>query len=485
MHVLGGRAAVARKVSANLNSDDEIIVRMKQDRRTDRDIAQALKNAGRVDYNVKTIGSRWKRLRLALAEARDKELDAGYEDWHAIEVSILKDFLLEHTEASQDLNLLRAVETAERIVYQLKQNIEGMRWEIVAGKLRELQPNSQYSKNACHRRFESLQNGTATVPTELDDNPQQRKAKSAEAKEKHEAQIAREKAEEAITKANNKTAAVKGSPLYGRHQTVLQQQHNSGNGDGCADQVKASKMVHISKAAGSTDKEPNDRSDEELKVVSDGQTEDEREESSSSETASPTKSRAQLHMTMNPARSRDVTSVQPAKPSIPISALSHFARLATDSDNDVILGMVPGLKRVEDMTRDQLRAELKARGLMRDALKDVLAKRVKDARAGKKNLPRSPIPGNPEQLRGRQVPNVRQPNGAVSSGLGIRHRQLSSSDSVTGSISKKKPKLQEPQSTGVDEMQRSHSTAQKSVSLNPQGPQVPLTAVPLSKSPTS
>ena len=100
VHVLGGRAAVARKVSANLNSDDEIIVRMKQEKRTDRDIAQALKNAGRVDYHVKTIGSRWKRLRIALAAAKDKELDAGYEDWHSIEVSILKRCLSEHTEIS-------------------------------------------------------------------------------------------------------------------------------------------------------------------------------------------------------------------------------------------------------------------------------------------------------------------------------------------------------------------------------------------------
>ena len=100
VHVLGGRAAVARKVSANLNSDDEIIVRMKQEKRTDREIAQALKNAGRVDYHIKTIGSRWKRLRIALAAAKDKELDAGYEDWHAIDVSTLKRCMLEHTETS-------------------------------------------------------------------------------------------------------------------------------------------------------------------------------------------------------------------------------------------------------------------------------------------------------------------------------------------------------------------------------------------------
>ena len=371
----------------------------------------------------------------------------------------------------------------------MKQKIEDMRWEIVAGKLRELQPTLQYSKNACHRRFESLQNGTATIPPELDDNPQQRKTKSAEAKKKHEAQMAKEKAEEAIAEANNKNGAVEAGSLHGRHPTVSHQQNKSCNGNGCADQIKASKRVPTRKVAGSTDKEPNGRSSEGLEAVSDRQTEGEIGESSSSTTPSPIMSQSQLHMTINSAKSCDATSVQPAKPSgpisAPISALPHFARLATDAENDVVLGMFPGLKRVEDMTRDQLRAELKARGLIRDGIKDVLGKRVKDARAGRKNLPRSPVPGNVELLGGRHGPKVSQSDGAVTSALGVRRRQPSPSDSVTGSVSAKKPKLQEHQSPVVDELQRSYGTAQTPVSSNALAFQVPSMAVPLSKSPTS
>ena len=63
---------------------------MKQEKHTDKDIAQVLKNAGRVDYNVKTIGSRWKRLRIALAAAKDRELDAGFADWHTVDVSAVR-----------------------------------------------------------------------------------------------------------------------------------------------------------------------------------------------------------------------------------------------------------------------------------------------------------------------------------------------------------------------------------------------------------
>ena len=77
---------MARKVSADLNSDDEILVRMKQDGRTDKEIADTLKAAGRVNYNQKTIGSRWKRLRIALAARKDKELDAGFANWLVADV---------------------------------------------------------------------------------------------------------------------------------------------------------------------------------------------------------------------------------------------------------------------------------------------------------------------------------------------------------------------------------------------------------------
>ena len=52
----GGRNAVSRPVSMELNSDDEIIVNMKRKRISDRKIADYLRESGRVNYNPKTIG---------------------------------------------------------------------------------------------------------------------------------------------------------------------------------------------------------------------------------------------------------------------------------------------------------------------------------------------------------------------------------------------------------------------------------------------
>ena len=56
LHTPGGRAAVSRPVSIELNSDDEIIVSMKRKRISDRKIADYLRDTGRVNYNPKTIG---------------------------------------------------------------------------------------------------------------------------------------------------------------------------------------------------------------------------------------------------------------------------------------------------------------------------------------------------------------------------------------------------------------------------------------------
>ena len=59
---------------------------MKTEKRTDREIAQTLQDAGRVKYNYKTIGSRWKRLRMAMAKAKDQELNQQIAVWRVEEV---------------------------------------------------------------------------------------------------------------------------------------------------------------------------------------------------------------------------------------------------------------------------------------------------------------------------------------------------------------------------------------------------------------
>ncbi len=82
MKIQGGRPAVAKKVTADLDSDDEMIVRMKEARYLEKDIAQALINQGRTAYNPKTIGTRWRRIKAALQKRQDDLLDADLTDWH-------------------------------------------------------------------------------------------------------------------------------------------------------------------------------------------------------------------------------------------------------------------------------------------------------------------------------------------------------------------------------------------------------------------
>jgi len=82
MKMRGGRPAIAKKVSADLDSDDELIVRMKEARFLERDIAQALIDQGRIAYNPKTIGTRWRRIKAKLQKRQDDLLDADLTDWH-------------------------------------------------------------------------------------------------------------------------------------------------------------------------------------------------------------------------------------------------------------------------------------------------------------------------------------------------------------------------------------------------------------------
>ena len=65
-----------------MNSDDELIVRMKGERFTDKQIAARLREEGRVDYHYKTISSRWVRLKRALEQKQDQDLDDQLTDWH-------------------------------------------------------------------------------------------------------------------------------------------------------------------------------------------------------------------------------------------------------------------------------------------------------------------------------------------------------------------------------------------------------------------
>jgi hypothetical protein len=87
MKVPGGRPAVAKKVTADLDSDDETIMRLKGAKFLEKDIAQILVDEGRIAYNPKTIGTRFARIQIALAKQKDEMLDEEITDWHEGDVS--------------------------------------------------------------------------------------------------------------------------------------------------------------------------------------------------------------------------------------------------------------------------------------------------------------------------------------------------------------------------------------------------------------
>ncbi|KIY03414.1 uncharacterized protein Z520_00105 [Fonsecaea multimorphosa CBS 102226] len=146
MKIQGGRPAVAKKVTADLDSDDEMIVRMKEARFLEKDIAQALIDQGRTAYNPKTIGTRWRRIKAALQKRQDNLLDADLTDWH---------------EGDDDV-LLQAVIKAEKEVKRLKDDIESKKWRM---------PVVNFSQNACRDRYEALQQGCAKPTPESIENP--------------------------------------------------------------------------------------------------------------------------------------------------------------------------------------------------------------------------------------------------------------------------------------------------------------------------
>lgn len=82
MKTTGGRPALAKKVTADLDSDDELMVRMKDAKYLEKDIAQRLMDEGRIKYNAKTIGTRLSRIRKKLQERNDELLDQELTDWH-------------------------------------------------------------------------------------------------------------------------------------------------------------------------------------------------------------------------------------------------------------------------------------------------------------------------------------------------------------------------------------------------------------------
>jgi hypothetical protein len=85
--------AYHKKVSAELDSDDELMLQMRENGYSDRQIADKLAKDGRVRYDQKSISTRIMRIRLAQAEKFDVLLKEGYKEWKFEDVSCALHYL--------------------------------------------------------------------------------------------------------------------------------------------------------------------------------------------------------------------------------------------------------------------------------------------------------------------------------------------------------------------------------------------------------
>jgi hypothetical protein len=79
--------AYHKKVSYELDSDDELMMEMREQGYTDRQIADKLANDNRVRYDSKSIATRVGRIRAAQVEHVDYLLKEGYKEWRLKDVS--------------------------------------------------------------------------------------------------------------------------------------------------------------------------------------------------------------------------------------------------------------------------------------------------------------------------------------------------------------------------------------------------------------
>lgn len=79
--------AYNKKVTADLDSDDELMLKMREKGYSDRQISEKLAKDGRVRYDQKSISTRIMRIRLAQAEKFDFLLREGIKEWEMEDVS--------------------------------------------------------------------------------------------------------------------------------------------------------------------------------------------------------------------------------------------------------------------------------------------------------------------------------------------------------------------------------------------------------------
>ncbi|KAH7078003.1 hypothetical protein BKA63DRAFT_467568 [Paraphoma chrysanthemicola] len=151
--------AYHKRVSHELDSDDELMMNMREKGFSDRQIADKLAKDGRVRYDQKSISTRIMRIRLAQADNVDFLLREGYKEWEFEDDSLLMQaYALADIEINYEIERMRA-----------------WRFRKVSEYMRRLHKDALFSATACRERYNALSDGTARIPTDLDDDPDARR----------------------------------------------------------------------------------------------------------------------------------------------------------------------------------------------------------------------------------------------------------------------------------------------------------------------
>lgn len=176
--VSGGRPAVNKLVTEDLDSDDQRIVELKNQGYSDNVICKRLAEEGRVRYKPGTVNSRALRIRRMQEKLEDERLDDELSDWHLGEVRMFS----VHTRMSmlsltQDELLEETVETMETQFQYEMQKLIDKRWKGISDLLNpKLEGGKRkYTAVACKERWEALKTNTGLLPIELDPDQEGRK----------------------------------------------------------------------------------------------------------------------------------------------------------------------------------------------------------------------------------------------------------------------------------------------------------------------
>ncbi|GAB7323588.1 hypothetical protein MBLNU13_g07082t1 [Cladosporium sp. NU13] len=158
IRVPGGKAAGPKPIKANYDADDARIVDLKQQGYSDEYVARKLKDEGRIRYVPRTIGSRWLRIRKALEAKEEEILEDEMSDWHD----------------GEDQMLEKAVQEIDKHIEKEIAKLQNKKWAQVASHFADLIQKKKYTQKLCRERYDSLMDGTAIKPIELDSDQEGR-----------------------------------------------------------------------------------------------------------------------------------------------------------------------------------------------------------------------------------------------------------------------------------------------------------------------